>query len=226
MGQRIDIKYVTADMSDMSSVKNAAEFLKTNVPDIFISNAGAYRINRTETRDGMDPLYQINCFAPHCLIKSILPEMRRRGGKVVAVSSISQMMIKIDPNDATGTKIKNEEKSYANSKRVFTLSLFEAFKTENNVKLSVVHPGICFTNLMANYPKIISKIIEYPMKLIFMTPHKASLSIAEGIFTECDSYEWIGPRFFGIWGSPKKTKIKKPSAGELNTVKSILQNRI
>ena len=42
----LKIEYVTADMSDLSSVKKAADFLNENVPDIFIANAGTYRIRR------------------------------------------------------------------------------------------------------------------------------------------------------------------------------------
>lgn len=217
----LKIEYVTADMSDLSSVKKAADFLNENVPDIFIANAGTYRIRRTKTADGFDSLFQINCVAPYFLIKSIIPAMRKKKGRVVAVSSISQLLCKIDENDIEGKEIRNAEKAYANSKRVLTVALFEAFKNEIEVQLSVVHPGICHTNLMSNYPKVISKLIKIPMKIIFMSPQKASLSIIIGIFTNCCSYEWIGPSILGIWGAPKKSKIKEPTEEEMAIVRNI-----
>ena len=45
------------------------------------------------------------------------------------------------------------------------------------------------------------------MKIIFMHPHKASLSILRGVFENCGKYEWIGPRWFDIWGLPRKRQL-------------------
>ena len=45
------------------------------------------------------------------------------------------------------------------------------------------------------------------MKVIFMKPKKAALSIIQGIYDECEYLEWIGPRFFDVWGMPKKKKL-------------------
>ena len=72
----------------------------------------------------------------------------------------------------------------------------------------MVHPGITFTNITAHYPKIIFAIIKHPMKLIFMKPKKAVLCIYEGVFTATEFGTWIGPRIFGVWGKPKKQKLK------------------
>ena len=43
------------------------------------------------------------------------------------------------------------------------------------------------------------------MKVIFMSPKKAALSILRGIFEDCGRNEWIGPRWFSVWGLPKKS---------------------
>ena len=75
---------------------------------------------------------------------------------------------------------------------------------------------------MANYPKWLSVIIKYPMKIIFMSPVKASLTVIKGIFCKCNSYEWIGPRAFGIWGKPKVSKLKKADDKELLILKKYL----
>ena len=84
-------------------------------------------------------------------------------------------------------------------------SLYKLF--ENSETLSIVHPGITFTNITNHYPKLIFAIIKYPMKIIFMKPKKAALSIIKGIFDSTDK-EWIGPRLFDIWGLPKNKKLK------------------
>ncbi|MBE6787404.1 MAG: hypothetical protein E7537_03545 [Ruminococcaceae bacterium] len=87
-------------------------------------------------------------------------------------------------------------------------SLYELFKNETKVKLAVTHPGITFTNITAHYPKLIFAVIKHPMKVIFMKPKKASLSVLEGCFQETEYHTWIGPKLFNIWGYPKKQKLK------------------
>ena len=88
------------------------------------------------------------------------------------------------------------------------LSLYELFKNEKNVGLSVVHPGITFTNITAHYPKVIFAVIKHPMKIIFMKPKKAALCILKGVFDDTPFAEWIGPWLFYVWGLPSKKKIK------------------
>ena len=74
--------------------------------------------------------------------------------------------------------------------------------------LSVTHPGITFTGITAHYPKRIFALIKYPMKVIFMKPRRAALSILYGLFESTEKNEWIGPRIFGIWGLPRKSVLK------------------
>lgn len=210
----ISIGYITADMENFQSVKYAAETLYKTDIDIFIANAGAYNIPRQKCTSGFDNIFQINFISPYYIIQKILPKLRKKNGKVIAVGSLAHMMVKISESDIEYLNCKNGEKVYGNSKRFLMFSLYELFKNERKVSLSIVHPGITYTNLMTNYPKWISKIIKYPMKLIFMSPEKASLSVIKGIFEKCNPYEWIGPRFFNIWGMPQKTLLKPVSQEE------------
>ena len=89
-------------------------------------------------------------------------------------------------------------------------SLYQPF--EGSDRLSVVHPGITFTNITAHYPPLIFAIIKHPMKVIFMRPKKAALSIVKGVFDATGKNEWIGPRLFDVWGLPKKKRVR--SCGE------------
>jgi hypothetical protein len=77
----------------------------------------------------------------------------------------------------------------------------------NEPGLSVVHPGITLTNISAHHPPFLFHLIKHPMKIIFMSPKKACLSILAGIFDHCRIYEWIGPKWFDIWGFPKKKPL-------------------
>lgn len=97
---------------------------------------------------------------------------------------------------------------YGNAKRYLMFSLFELFKNEHEVSLSTVHPGIAFTKITNHYPKLIFALIKYPMKLIFMKPKKAALSLVKGVFTSTRYFQWIGPRLFNVWGVPALKNLK------------------
>jgi hypothetical protein len=97
-------------------------------------------------------------------------------------------------------------------------SLYELFRDEKDVTLSVTHPGITFTNITAHYPKLIFAIIKHPMKVIFMKPRKAALCIVKGVFDSTGLNEWIGPRFFNVWGKPKKQTVKSASPDETREI--------
>ena len=106
---------------------------------------------------------------------------------------------------------------YGNAKRHLMYSMAELFSREE-VHLSVTHPGITFTNITAHYPELIFALIKYPMKIIFMRPKKACLSIVRGIFEHTDGREWIGPRIFNVWGFPIKKPLKTASDGEIKAI--------
>ena len=96
-------------------------------------------------------------------------------------------------------------------------SLYELMKSEKG-NLSVVHPGITFTNITAHYPPLIFAIIKHPMKLIFMKPKKAALSILKGLFDHTEGYSWIGPKLFNIWGYPSKKPLKTAKKAEIDRI--------
>jgi hypothetical protein len=50
------------------------------------------------------------------------------------------------------------------------------------------------------------------MKILFHSPAKAALSEIAGLIYETKNNEWIGPRVFGIWGKPKKSKFNTKNA--------------
>lgn len=209
-----DIKRITVDLEDIESVKSATEALKALPLNIFIHNAGAYSIPRHKCSTGFDNVFQINFVSPYTMIRELLPTLREHDGKVIAVGSIAHNYSKTDPLDIDFSSRHAASKVYGNAKRYLMFSLFELFKSEKTVKLSIVHPGITLTNITAHYPKLIFAVIKYPMKLIFMSPEKAALSSVKGIFSECGYHEWIGPRVFNIWGLPKLQKLKTCSEKE------------
>lgn len=211
----ISIKHITVDMTDIPSVKAAADALANMPIDYLILNAGAYSIPRCTLDNGYDNVFTINFISPYYLARRLLPSIKSRGGKVIAVGSIAHNYSKIDERDIDFQTRKNASLVYGNAKRYLTYSLF-ALADEGGV--AIAHPGITFTGITAHYPKLIFAIIKYPMKIIFMSPKKASLSVLRAIFEDCKSGEWIGPRLFDVWGMPKKKPLKTAKPDEAKKI--------
>ncbi len=205
---QIKIEFITVDLSSIQSVKSVSDRLKAAKPDIFIHNAGAYCIPKTISDTGYNNIFQINFVSPYFMIKELLPVFRQNGGRAVVVGSIAHNYSKIDVNDIDFSTRRAASLIYGNAKRYLMFSLFELFKNEKTASLSIVHPGITFTNITAHYPKLIFAVIKHPMKVIFMKPKTACLSIVKGVFADTGYNKWFGPRFFGIWGKPKLSKLK------------------
>ena len=197
-----------ADLSDMSSVREASKALIEMAPDVFIHNAGAYSIPRKTCDTGYDNVFQINFVSPYYMIRQLMPTLAEKHGHVVVVGSIAHNYGTADEKSLDFADRSKASKVYGNAKRYLMFSLYELFKNEKEATLSVTHPGITFTGITDHYPKVIFALIKHPMKVIFMRPRKACLSILRGVFEPCGTCEWIGPRYFGVWGKPKKKLLK------------------
>ena len=208
------VRCVAADMENFDSVRTACEKLKTEPIDALILNAGAYKIPRKICDTGFDNSFQINFVSPYYITRELLPLLRSRKGGVVAVGSIAHDYSKSDPSDVDFRSHPRASRVYGNAKRYLMFSLWELFKNETETALAVAHPGITFTNITSHYPKPIFAVIKYPMKLIFMNPKKACLSILRGVFESCSYMEWIGPRYFNVWGLPKKRTVQTATVDE------------
>ena len=210
-----EITRIIADMADFGSVKSACERLKGMPIDYLVLNAAAYSIPRKRCDTGYDNVFQINFVSPYYLTRELMPLLSARKGRVIAVGSIAHNYSITDSDDIDFSTRSRSNLVYGNSKRYLMFSLYELMKSEGKM-LSVVHPGITFTNITAHYPPIIFAIIKHPMKLIFMKPKKAALSILKGLFDHTEGYSWIGPKLFNIWGYPSKKSLKTAKKSEID----------
>ena len=197
----VSLRHIELDLENVASAKAAAEALKEIKPDVLILNAGAYHIPRRKSALGLENVFQINFLSPYYIARELEP----LGVKIVAVSSIAHNYSKVDEQDIDFSKRTKPSLIYGNSKRFLQFALYRLFDGSDG--LSVAHPGITFTNITAHYPPLIFAIIKHPMKIIFMKPKKAALSIIKGVFDATGKNEWIGPRLFDVWGLPKKKRL-------------------
>ena len=214
----LSVTHIQMDLECMESVENAADRLKALEPDYLILNAGAYSIPRHTCSTGYDNVFQINFVSPYYLARQLLPTVSARGGKIIAVGSIAHTYSHTDPEDVDFSKRKKASLVYGNAKRYLMASLPALPKGDSSV--ATVHPGITFTNITAHYPPLIFALIKHPMKVIFMSPKKASLCILAGLFTDCAEREWIGPRLLDVWGLPRKKKLTSISKEEADAIRS------
>lgn len=207
---------LTADLEDLESVKAVTEELKKNPVYTIIHNAGAYSIPRKILDTGLDNVFQINCASPYYITKELLPNLK--GGRVIIVGSIAHNYSKSDINDIDFTARKKASLVYGNAKRYLMYATLELSKSNPDISFAVTHPGITFTNITAHYPKLIFAIIKHPMKIIFIKPRLAALSIIDGLFNKTEAYNWIGPKFFNIWGKPSKKQLKTATTDEIKLI--------
>lgn len=211
--------FVKADMSDLDSVKTATEQLLNMDIDYLILNAGAYSIPRYTTDLGYDNVFTINFISPYYMARRLLPNVKSRGGRIVAVGSIAHNYSRIDTEDIDFSGRKQASLVYGNAKRYLTYSLFAL----DGQQVSIAHPGICFTGITNHYSPLIFALIKHPMKIIFMSPRRASLSILSALFSECGAGQWIGPQFFDIWGLPKKKPLRTATNDEADKIAEIAE---
>ena len=207
---KIDVRCVIADMTDMASVKAAGEELASLGVDYLVLNAGAYSIPREVLDSGYDNVFQINFVSPYYLARRLLPSVRARGGRIIAVGSIAHNYSETDPCDVDFKKRRKAGLVYGNAKRYLTFALQNLSMDD----VIIAHPGISFTGITNHYPKLIFALIKHPMKLIFMKPRRACLSILYGLFAHCPSDCWIGPRFFDVWGMPRVKRLRTAGSEE------------
>ena len=61
-------------------------------------------------------------------------------------------------------------------------------------------------------------LIKHPMKIIFMSPRKAALSIVQGVWEASDYRTWIGPALFDVWGMPRVKALRTATDAEVKRI--------
>ncbi len=202
----LQVHIILTDLADMQSVEFAAKALEKQPVDVLICNAGAYAVPRFITSSGYDNVFQINFAAPYYLVRRLAPHLASRGGRAVLVGSIAHNYSGTDPCDVDFRTRKKASLVYGNAKR-YLMFAAPAAAEQAGLEIAVTHPGIAVTGITSHYPKWLYALIKYPMKIIFMKPRRASLSILRGVFESTAPCEWIGPRIFDVWGLPRKRRL-------------------
>ncbi len=216
-----EIDTVQIDLSQMKSVNAAVKQLINRRIDFLVLNAGVYNVPLDKGELGYNNVFQINFVSQYYLAKQLLPALQRTKGKVVAVTSIAHSYAQLDENDLDYTNHKKGTKVYGNSKRFLTFALSELFKDRDDVRLTLVHPGVTLTP-MTNAKN--NKFIGITMKMFFPKAEVAALNIVRGLFVDISYDEWVGPKTANIWGKPTVSKLPTATAEERAKMFNIAEN--
>ncbi len=216
-----EIESLEIDLNQIGSVNAVVAQLINRRIDFLVLNAGVYNVPLTAGQLGYNNVFQINFVSQYYLMEKLLPALQRTNGKVVAVTSIAHNWVKFDENDIDFTKHAKASKVYGNSKRCLTLALSEFFKDRDDVRLSLVHPGITLTP-MTNAKN--SKLTGATMKILFPKAEVAALNIVRGLFVDINYDEWVGPKVAKIWGAPTVAKLPVATTEERAKVSNLAEN--
>ena len=213
---KVNIDVIHLDYANKKSVDQTIFSLSKMGIDVFFNNAGIYH-QPLKLIDNYDITFYVNFLMPVYLEEKLAKICSNI--KIINTGSISYRYLKLNKNDLLKLNEKNRTLRYGNSKRL--LMLYTTYKKYLGNNFSLAHPGISTTNLFASknkaYPKIFYIFITPLMKIIFMNPNKAALSLLKGINEDNLPFnKWIGPRgLFHAWGYPNIQAIKEGLLEEL-----------
>ncbi len=156
----VDAQFVRIDVSDLGSIRQAADaFLTTGHPiDVLVNNAGIAG-TRGLSPQGFDLTYATNHIGPFLLTNLLLPRIRASSqGRIVNVSSFAQMQVRqIDWSvlqRRTGPK-RSGFSDYAATKLMNVLHAKELARRLNGTRVTTysLHPGAVASNIWRAIPQ-------------------------------------------------------------------------
>lgn len=145
----VSCKYIIADLSNLSDIRNvAAQLLKVERPiDILIHNAGAYLTKREMTQDGIEKIFVVN-YLSSFIINTLLSEKLKSQGRarIILVSSEGHRFVPwgLELNDLNWQKRRYSGlKSYGSAKlaQLQSMLIFADRFSSSGVTINAMHPG-------------------------------------------------------------------------------------
>ncbi|RJQ72357.1 SDR family NAD(P)-dependent oxidoreductase [Pseudonocardiaceae bacterium YIM PH 21723] len=222
------------DLSDLSSVRKAADEIKSAHPDgidVLVNNAGVMYPPKSRTAQGFELQFGTNHLGHAALTWLLLPVLRQRqGARVVTLSSIAANQPGFDIDDLNFERRGyNPYFAYNTSKLsnlIFAVELDRRLRAAGDSVISVAaHPGMTDTPLfstgvsMEGQNKIFAAVTTYGAKLVTQPVSRGALpqlyaASAPGV----QGGQYFGPDGIReIRGYPKLTKPRgtalKPDIG-------------
>jgi NAD(P)-dependent dehydrogenase (short-subunit alcohol dehydrogenase family) len=170
------------DLSSREEIDRAAsEYLAGGRPlHVLVNNAGLVTIGREESVDGHELGFAVNYLALFQLTLRLLPRLiESPPARIVNVSSDSYKIARLDLDDLA-LRSYSAAKSYSRSKLAiiyFTIELarrLEAGEFANSITVNAVDPGPVASNIGANNPGLLYRLVGPLIKNLFPSADRAA----------------------------------------------------
>jgi NAD(P)-dependent dehydrogenase (short-subunit alcohol dehydrogenase family) len=157
-GESADVSFVRMDLSELKSVRVAADEVRRSVPqiDALICNAAIAQVpTQTLTADGFEIQLATNHYGHFVLCGMLFDRIEHNGGRIVVVASLGYNMgIKtIQFDDMNWDKNYRPNPVYSQSKLAQMMFAYELQdrleETDKRVRIFVCHPGASATSLIS-----------------------------------------------------------------------------
>ncbi|GGA39326.1 oxidoreductase [Dyella nitratireducens] len=148
-----DLFFLPLDLSDLDSVRQAAELVRRESRiDALVNNAGVMTPPLMRTKQGFELQFGVNHLACFALTHLLLPKLvETPGARVVVTGSVIHSRGRIDWSDINADNSYDKTQRYADSKLANLLFLFELDRRlrAHHIPVTAVgcHPGMASTGL-------------------------------------------------------------------------------
>jgi NAD(P)-dependent dehydrogenase (short-subunit alcohol dehydrogenase family) len=221
--ERSSLELLTLDLSDLGSVRRAAEqFLAEHARlDLLINNAGLMAAPFSRTADGFELQMATNHFGHFALTGLLLPRLLASGrSRVVTVSSLMHRAGRMGTDDMAGPNARNTWRHYGTSKLanlLFTAELDRRLRSAGESTLAVAaHPGWTQSNLVGTgaalgQARLWPKVERASSRILAQATAVGALpTLYAATAPEVRSGQYFGPSGpFELAGPPRQVRSSK-----------------
>lgn len=205
-----DVQLVQLDLSDLSSVRKAADDIKNRCDEIdgLINNAGIMMTPQEKTVDGFDLQMGANHLGHFLLTGLLLERVEAASGRIVVLSSIAHKGRALDLEDFMSDQNYSPTRAYTQSKLA---NLMFAFELDRRLKAAgsnaiciACHPGYTDTNLQSTGPTGFLKVFWSTMNKLAAQDLDAGATptVLAAAGSEAKRGSYYGPGRFGDTRGP------------------------
>ena len=204
------VDVVALDLSDLSSVRSAAEELRSRYAkiDALVNNAGVMQTPQLRTVDGFEMQFGTNHLGHFLWTGLLIDLVAAAEGRVVTLSSIAHLNGSIDFDDLMGEKNYSPSRAYCQSKGanlMFALDLDRRLLAAGSKAISIgCHPGYSKTNLQSTGPTgLFAALYKVTNLLLAQSPTDGALpTVLAAAGNEAKRGAFYGPQKFGETRGP------------------------
>ncbi len=199
--------FIHLDLTDMHTVKSAAESIRSQVDSlsVLINNAGGIFDKKILPKNGIEKTFATNHLGHFLLTQLLMPLLlKNQDGKIIHVSSEAHRTAKVDFDDLDLRENFSSFRAYSNVKLfniLVTKSLAEKYGNRG-LKAYALHPGVVKTDFAKGASGIFSFLwkLASPFLISPAAGAKTSIFLAKNNIPDAENGSYF-----------KKSKPTKPS---------------